>query len=116
LFAICATVHFAAAVSAFAWSYSVTSLAFDGRPTGAIGRHLAGPLATALWFPILPIMETAAANGFRPSPVIQWLLLAGNSAVWGFAATLVISRLARPRAGRQRLAAGFSQVRQPEDN
>ena len=90
LFAICTGAHFAAAIVAFAWSFSVASNAFDGRPIGAIGRHLAGPLADTLGFPILTVIEKTATVGVTLSPVLQWLLLVGNSAIWGMAVSLII--------------------------
>lgn len=102
LFAICTTAHFVAAVSAFIWSYSVNSVAFDGKPMGWIGRHLAGPLANALSFPILPIIEKTALFGFYPTPLLQWLLIVGNSVVWGMAAGLIISYLATWNVHRRR--------------
>ncbi len=91
LFAICTGAHFAAAIVAFAWSFSVTSNAFDGRPIGAISRHLAGPLADTLGFPLLAVMDKTAIVGVTFSPVLQWLLLLGNSAIWGMAVSLIIT-------------------------
>jgi hypothetical protein len=71
LFAIFTAGHFVAAVSAFAWTFSVSSKAFDGKPSGVISAHLAGPLADILWFPILPILETTASYGFKLSPMLN---------------------------------------------
>lgn len=87
---MCATLHFVAALAAFAWSFSVSSDAFDGRPVSALGRLVAGRLTEVLWFPMMPLVDQAATLGFRPAPGLQWLLLGANSALWGLVAALLV--------------------------
>jgi hypothetical protein len=93
---VLSAVHFAASVGALLWVYRVSSDAFDGRTITWFSRHLAGPLADILWFPL--------------ALLIRWIVLPGawgyvpmiaNSLLWGTALTLLwqgIHRVAKPQA------------------
>ena len=98
IFFACTAVHFILAMAIFAWSYSVSSDAFDGRAVSWLGRYFAPAATSVLWFPVLPLSEIAGTRGFTPSPLVQWAFLVFNSALWGLIAMLVHGRL---RSGAQ---------------
>jgi hypothetical protein len=93
LFLTCSSIHFAAAISAFAWSFSASSDAFDGREVSWLGRHIASAAVEVLWFPVPALAQAARSIGYHPSPLTQWLLLLANSALWGLVVALLITRL-----------------------
>jgi hypothetical protein len=91
-------VHAVASLAAMLWSYSVSSVAFEGRPVPWLARHLAGPLEQVLWFPLVLFTRTAV-QGVETAPWLQYMLVLGNSALWALAASWSWARWQQRKGG-----------------
>lgn len=85
LFLTFTLMHFVASVSAFLWSYRVSSDAFDGRQLSWFSRNLAQPLSDLLWLPIVSMHRWSTLDGLW-----GYLPIIANSLLWGLALVLII--------------------------